>query len=847
MTNIAIGTETSADLYWFGDSHIGKPGTFLPTTKVVRTIDAASIVQPGRVRLRTRLTWLGQNGSSFVKTEECGEDWFYKYRGTVGFVPYGDWDKRTPVLHSVVAGLDTTDAGFDDAFVRAASALDGLYNVERWDLRGEHRDVISSVVKDTFSPARILMRGAALWAALKFSGLTGKPEVRVDNLKDTLSPVRIMTGRDYKDFFMQVGNGDIDALYMRLNSARDAKNLRVGQALIADEFPINGLAGFGVAKLWPPIKKTRVFYNGKPELEDTPNAISAADVWYTMNRFCQLHDCFDIWQQVLEGVQFFLARPAKAGVLGGSVNAVLALPPSRMQVGLIGPLLAGLTTEGMKTTPLAEPNFIEYIYGGVHRTVYAQAALFESIRELQNLHPVSLQLNRASWEHVEQLALPATAAEHWLDKVKPVCARMAWDCVNRVIACICIPYNREMLKYVMQPANVPDWSQGINHLTEEGLGVLESQLKPARPTVLPESNIAYRYDEIGLVSPMQVSSAVERLGARVEYVVTTDGARQHLIEMPARKPGRFPWLITPTFQASGVVAVATLIFPHDIARRYQESADLRNAKLLVNYVHDSVIRAAKLMKLENDNDAWMRVQREFSVSGMLRKNDEKKAKMLFEQSIEQQQLESGVERAPSPSPSQQVANAWEVFTRLGHTAANHENQKLSPEIRRRVFASDVPSTDIDIIKAWTAAKNWTPQKIREIIGESEQEEMTNAILGLCVQCLENEYIMDSNYRENVKRHMERLLASKGRGTGKQVSPPESLSEALEMAEEQIEEAGDVEGAPDDPEGQVESIQDFGVGTSQQDSESPLSGVPPVATDTKKLPVIGFQPAGSSSD
>jgi hypothetical protein len=108
------------------------------------------------------------------------EIWKYLFKANITFMMAGDWDRRTPIFHSSVAALDVTDAGFDEAFIRALGHVDTLLGGTRVDITPAMRQTAIQMMKSTFNPARLLMRAAALWSALKIHELQTNEAARVE-------------------------------------------------------------------------------------------------------------------------------------------------------------------------------------------------------------------------------------------------------------------------------------------------------------------------------------------------------------------------------------------------------------------------------------------------------------------------------------------------------------------------------------------------------------------------------------------------------------------------------------------------------------------------------------------
>jgi hypothetical protein len=267
--------------------------------------------------------------------------------------------------------------------------------------------------------------------------------------------------------------------------------------------------------------------------------------------------------------------------------------------------------------------------------------------------------------------------------------------------------------------------------------------------------------------------------------------------------------------------------------------------LLVNYVHDSVIRAAETLTRADPYDNGMAAIRHFGVANQLRLLEEREK---ARKEKEAQQLEQYDQAQRPAGRAQMLRDAWDILRRIKAVKTVGEGQdKLHPDDYARLFGSEVPEPESGLlVMEWDAARKWTPEFIRQNVMAEAQEDAINAILCIASAILQQTAPMSSTPKREARELTQRLLAAKGRGLRKRDPRPGTLEAAVAEGVLLGEQAGLNQPAEDDPEGPDETVQDFGEGTSNQGSAPPQSDVPTAEEGTQNLPAIGFLPAAASS-
>jgi len=563
VTSAAAGTEF--DLMTATRTAPGD-GIFTPPQRRT-TRELAEVVTSTGVNLRHNLVWRSKQPDGFYHERQVGEVFHYNYPAYFTFKAAGSWDQRTPIVHPAVAGLDVTMAGFDEAYMRALTNLDMILVGRREENTTWIRTMVGKTIKRTFHPFRLLVRGAVLWTVLSIDEMT-KPESRSwASVGQRPVPKLLASLSAYGGFAKEQVEESHDVLYVRCEDGSELFMVDVLQALASDEFPVT--TDKTIAKLWPKLNRPRVTYNAPMALKEVGVGITAGDVYDTMTRFCDLHDCHDLWQEALAFVQGFLARPLGAGVLAGGNAVGIGLPASDLRTGALGPLLAGITAEGMKTLPLLPPDIHMYLYGGAVRGLYLTASYFEGLRTLADNQPIRLAVGIANHRHFQALASPRYSHAFVEKHVVPKARDCGWDCITESLRWAVPLITKRNFHHVLDAAKVPWWTSVMPHLPAGGGPFLSHWLLPASLNEQPDSGRWYACRILGMTTEDQVAAALRWAGAKLRYIVWhSDGSVKRYL-MSDATPDRFLPRVQPLVIINKDVAQASVQFSGDVTATYE--------------------------------------------------------------------------------------------------------------------------------------------------------------------------------------------------------------------------------------------------------------------------------------
>jgi len=397
-------------------------GGWLPPLRAPKDSEVAGCVTGSGVVLHSMIQWAGTTDMDpFVHQEEVCVKSIPTFTNHCRFSQGSSWGFRTPIVHSALAGLDVTDAGFDEAAARALMALETYAAIRRGEITPGSRLAIGAMMKRRYNPMAVLLRAAIMWYGLLCEHGNDMRTSRwylagAHNMPAKLDAIETLNGMCAEE-----ANAVVDVVYIRVQAAAEVYMLDVLSALISDEYPFR--ARLGVAALWPKLNNPRVAYNAPYQFGRMGNNICAAHVWETMQRYCTIWDCHDLWAVALNTVQSFGMRRADAGWLAGSHRLYSYWPTSDLQACVLGPFVSGITPEGMKTIPFPPPDIRHFQYGAAVKGIMLSAAYMQVLQGMHEAHPVALPLGLACPTGLTNISLP-TAQQHW-------CVKRLDHCLNK--------------------------------------------------------------------------------------------------------------------------------------------------------------------------------------------------------------------------------------------------------------------------------------------------------------------------------------------------------------------------------------------------------------------------------
>jgi hypothetical protein len=549
---------TVADL--FGQAQLlgGQPDDFLPEVGMERIDRVSSQVDMQGVSLHSTIVWQGTT-TPFAHSEKVGEKWMFDYLGAITFRDGASWDTRTPILHPAVAAVDATQAGYDDAYLRAMQNVDILVGIQKDESRVAIRRMVERYSKLQYSPYRMLVRGAVLWAIVSRQEMK-KPGMTPYESTGCPLPVRIGDVGGYSNIARRQLDTMNDVAYIRCESANELYMVEVMHAMCSGECPVE--TDMTLQKLWPPLMSPYVLYTALEPVRFGTGKLDAYQIEATLQRFADVFDCHDLLQEALQAVQFFMCRPVQAGLLGGAGAVVWATPKSDMRIGAIGPLLAGVSAEGMRTTPFVFPRFTTYAYGAAVRGCFVTASYFEALLTYDDTHQVVRSVTGASQAKKYKLLADLNAGRHFMEKrVQPLAIEAGWNCLVRSLLSVTPRDTARFTDVLFRAANVPWWTNVIAHLRDGGHKFVSTWARPARIMGMPLANKWHNYRVLEGVTAKQMAAAVRWLGAEVRYCIDEYGRARRWEVMEAGSINRFlPNLMPVVKYGRGVLGVAAIRF-----------------------------------------------------------------------------------------------------------------------------------------------------------------------------------------------------------------------------------------------------------------------------------------------
>jgi hypothetical protein len=535
--------------------------SILPPLRPPTTGDLIANVGVDHVRLSSLIQWQNKKGTSGFCHQEVVEDkWTSRYDMTVQEFKGPSWDRRTPVLHSALAGLDTTDAGFDEAYIRALNALSSVFQPRRGEISPLARNFIMRSAKKQYAPAAFLLRGALLWACLGLmnNGVDTMHEWRTTG--NHQYAVRIDDVEQFNAALCDTSKEGNDVVYTRIHTYEEAYMIDVMVALTSADISMPACERYGISKLWPKMNRPRVVYNSTVGIGRPGGRISQASVWYAMERFCSIWDCHDLWSECLNFVQVMLLRPVNCGVLAGTKVVRMYWPESDLRVGAIGSLTAGVSPEGMKSKPTLEPNWTEFMYGAAVKGCMFSAATYETLRDMHDAHPAALSLGLASGAVMNKFLYSNGNTELMRDHVGPRLAECGWDFMSTSLHAIGIGTSRRLLHTVLNSGAVPWWTVVAPHVNVEKHDALVNWLKPAQLSKVPRINEWHVFKRLGAVTQEHIAAALWWMEVDVRYRVESANARLSIVKLPKLMTNRFPPVLHPEYKVGATHATAILKF-----------------------------------------------------------------------------------------------------------------------------------------------------------------------------------------------------------------------------------------------------------------------------------------------
>jgi len=801
------------------------------------------LVRTDRVSLRSIVAWNREGGIPFHHEEQVGEDFLYEYPANIRCTTGDVWGKRTPILHPAVAAVDATQAGIDDAYLRAMQNVDLLVGGRREDSAGYVRTLVTRYAKITYNPVAFLTRAAALYTVLVIKELQSAVPTEAEWDRFTAAPRRVAD----INTFAAICNAQLrdarDNVYIRIEDPTEVALVQVMLALCHSSFPIQ--TTHALKQLWPQMVNPGVIYSCPTVLPPLSTRITSDDVEEAMHRFCAGMDCHDLWRDALTLAQCFIGRPAGGGVLGGTHKVCVAVPPSDLRIGAIGPLLAGISAEGMRSTPVDMPSKADFLYSGVVRSVFMTAAYFEAIQGTRDAHPALLQTSRGNGPQFRHLSQAATSRSLMHGRAARIATEAGWDCFSENMLCVYPASHKHTAAELFRPEKVPWWTNIIGHMGGAANKFLETWAKPARPVITPTPKVWYSHTAIGGATQLQIASSVRWLKATVNYVTVSLPHGMASVTIPLGNVNRFlPTLVPRIVLADGSSSSAVLKFPRDVLTTMALVEQLGKSSVMVIPWHDEDVEGVADL-----DELFGAPNPAFLTSTSFTEHKESIPTIPLSDQVSSNGSPSGEEKTEPTKyslPSVSTPNWAQVVTDLQSPTTGRylkAEHLADAALGRRTPETETCAQSVGMINANSllraaADPTETVRKARSLIQASEAL-MALTRTGETLQ----------NLTKNRNLAMD-TLASLTRTIGpttswSELTAEDSASEALKQGV--LHSPNPItHGATDDPEGPVESPQDFGSATSPHASTTETLTAGGAAPVLAVLPTLGFAPPEPSS-
>lgn len=778
------------------------------------------------VSTRATIVWQSKV-EAFSHQEAVGEEWEYAYRGSVQIRDGGNWDTRTPILHPAVAAVDATQAGYDDAYLRAMQNVDILVSLQRDESRVAIRRMVERYSKLTYNPFRLLFRGAVLWAITSVVE-KNKPGMSSYSVQGCSDPVRIGDVGGYAGVAHRQLDTVNDAAYIRCENAGELFMVEVMHAMCSSKCPIE--TDMTIGKIWPLLSSPYVLYTSAETLRFGTGKLDAYQIEATLRRFADIFDCHDLLKEALQAAQFFVCRPARAGVLAGAYNVNWMLPPSDLRVGAIGPLLAGISAEGMRTTPFPFPRASMFLYGAAVRACFITAGYYEALLKFDDTHPVAHSTLGATTLAKYRLLTMANSGRHFMEhSVAPIAKLAGWDCMGTALRYV---YPRETAGYVRElfrAASVPWWTNVILHMHDSGSLFVQTWAKPARVVGMPTPNRWLSYQVLQGVTQHQLGAAVRWLGADVRYCIDEYGAQRRWMPIEVGSINRFIPNMCPVVRVGReLIGIAAVKFSTAIyeGQKFIEALGQCMVTIVKDAASDELPSAIDLMEMyQVDVRTAAEIQ---SAAATTPVSEDSPLEVIVEQPVEDDinwddvaadlarggmSIQGAVLRTALTAPSHPMSPASNAASVLGSTDLGVKLKYMDSGDKRSFLRAVI-----------LAAGRLGVHAHSTLVNEQLAVKQRSALMAL-----------------NSLADTERPVLNWADEAAAEEAASAVLRESVGEAAMPV-----VPAARDDPDGGTMSVQDFGDGTSAQDSGGAVGPAANVEIRSLKAKVGFAPPIGSPS-
>nr|QDH86838.1 MAG: hypothetical protein H1Rhizo26FD511_000002 [Totiviridae sp.] len=563
--------------------------------------------------------------------------------------------------------------------------------------------------------------------------------------------------------------------------------------------------------------------------------LTAPDVYDTMIRYCDLHDCHDLWLQALQLVQAFTSRPRQAGVIAGGLAIGIGMPASDLRVGAIGPMLAGVTAEGMKTEAMMAPDIREFLYGGAVRGTFFTASYFEGLKALGDNHPVKLAVGQATHRHFRALSQPLYARQFIEKEVAPRAAAAGWDCVNEAMKWAVPLINRHNVSTVLNAERVPWWTTVMPHLPSCGGPFLKDWLLPAGLAEQPDSGRWYACRMLGITTEGQVAAALRWAGANLRYVVWHNDGTMRRHQIARARPNRFLPRVQPIVILGNDVAQASVQFTGNVTKTYELLRQLGRCTPELVFTHATA--------WEHPADHF-----HFSQPGAELPSAPRLTRLTSSGANNAESHDRPHSDLPPPDPAR-IADLEASVNMLRDVVGT---APLAPDLAQDTTIVDIgwQTRMSDLVRSLSRVRATDVMQGHEPDVQLRRVRAYCHLLTRTIDLTSHWVVVRTDSEMLMERRAEaiglaRLLEQRQQRADIEAGPDheDTLRDALNRTAPGSPE--EVTLAPDDPTAPVQNPEDFGEATSAQGSGSQSAAANDVAQPSQTLVSLGFVPPGTS--
>jgi hypothetical protein len=808
----------------------------MPPYTAFKEFDSGQCVSVDGVDMQSIAIWHSSD-SDFYHQEAVGEEWRYEYKGSIRIDNYGVWGTRTPILHPAVAGIDATEAGYDDAYLRALQQVDVLTYGTRDDSKMIIRRMVERYSKLRYSPVRLLVRAVVLWAIASRNEMAEDAERTVYSAHDLPQPTRLSDAGGYSVIARTQHTSPGDVIFVNCDSEADLSSVEVARALTAQRCPVR--TRMSVQQLWPSLSSPRVVYMCTASAGMGTASFDAAAVEQFLYTFCSQFDCFDLLQTAVALVQTYLVRPIDAGILGGSSKIKIGLPASDLRVGALGPLLAGVSAEGMRTDRYLMPTWTEFAYGAAVRGCLVSASYHESLIKYDQAHPVAYTYASRVAKGRTRLLANYSASRSMIDQhVGEILEAAGWDCWPGELRNVAPVGYHGFEKELFNGSKVPWWTNVLGHMTEKGLPLVKDWARPAYFKEFVTPGRWYTANMLEGSTQGQFTSAVRWLHATASYVYNADIFTLRTVPIARSSTSRFMDVLKAQIVMNGRQKAAMCV-------QFNEKANEGSRVLReLGRANLAVIKQLKADVRPPAGDIGMDLITDMPSGGPRMPGPDRSPPAtpsgegdddLYHDAPDEPPAPEQERSEPESQPEYQDTIDWDgVAARLQALGITS-----SPEVYRTALnRSREPGSQHEAVA--NALEQLDVKQVQAMSGK-EKMESARAVM-FAMTRLGPHLAADSRQFGGVQSEMVKIVMDdmyKGRKLTAHTQ--EELDEqATNALQEGNAAAGGVPEGHDDPEGPVETVQDFGPEPLGQGYPPELRRAEPVTAQSLMEP-IGFLP------